>query len=58
MTIPDVCKCTGKDCHKKHSCIRYLHPGKEKYQSWVVEILLDKKDCKMYCESYVGITEG
>jgi len=46
--MPDITMCSGEECHKKHTCFRYLAVPHER-QSYFMVTPLDKKgDCSHY----------
>ena len=45
----DICKCSRRDCGKKHTCFRYLADSDDYGQSYLV---IDKVDVEDGCENY------
>lgn len=51
----NLSKCTGQDCSRKESCLRWTTVAQPKYQAWLCEVVLFEKGksregCRFYWE--------
>jgi hypothetical protein len=62
MKTVDLVKCSGTDCTIKETCVRYLHPARDKYQSYLCESIIfaqkDEAKCKWWAGDYESILKG
>lgn len=54
----DLTKCHGTNCLRRESCVRYTHPPREKYQSYLVEdvAIPDVEKCRFFSVDIDGIS--
>lgn len=58
MKNVDITKCCLSTCPRKETCIRWTHPVRDKYQSYLTEcvVKLGGDDCKWWAGDYESVT--